>query len=100
MILSSPCAIFTPELVAFSIFLRISYNWLGSWVNPAIFDTVIWFNAVLILATTPLPTTVCSFLFNISNLSPNLSDDLSIVVFNVKVELPFGISTWNLELVL
>ena len=84
MILSFPSPILTPELVAFSIFLRISYNWFGTWVNPAIFDTVIWFNAVLILATVPLPATDCSFLFSISNLSPTLRDDLSIGVFKVK----------------
>ena len=64
------------------------------------FDTVIWFNPVLTLATVPLPAITCSFLFSISNLSPTLRDDLSIGVFNVKVELPIGISTWNLELVL
>ena len=64
------------------------------------FETVIWFNPVLILATVPLPAITCSFLFRISNLSPILRDDLSIGVFNVKVELPKGMSTWNLELVL
>ena len=63
-------------------------------------DTVIWFNAVFILATWPLPAITCSFLFKISNLSPTLSDDLSIGVLNVNVEPPIGISTWNLELVL
>ena len=78
----------------------MSYNWFASCVNPAILDTVICFNPTLILATVPLPTTTCSFLFRISNLSPTLRDDLSIGVFSVKVELPTGISTWNLELVL
>ena len=90
----------TPELVAFSTFLRISYSWFASWVNPAMFDTVIWFNPVLILATVPLPAITCSFLFSISNLSPTLRDALSIGVFNVKVDPPTGMSTWNLELVL
>ena len=90
----------TPELDAFSTFLRMSYNWFASWVNPAMFDTVIWFSPVLTLATVPLPAITCSFLFKISNLSPTFNDDLSIEVFKVNVELPIGISTWNLELVL
>ena len=63
-------------------------------------ETVIWFNVTFILATVPLPTTTCSLRFKISNLSPSFRDDLSILVFKVNVELPSGISTWNLELVL
>ena len=91
----------TPELEAFSIFLRISYNWFASWLNPAICDAVIWFWTTSILPTTPLPAITCSFLFNISNLSPTFKDDLSIGVFKTNVELPnVGISIWNLELVL
>ena len=61
---------------------------------------MIWFSPMLILATSPLPVITCSFLFKISNLSPILSEDLSIGVFNVNVELPSGMSTANLELVL
>ena len=88
----------TPVLDTFSTFLRMSYNWFGFCVNPAIFDALIWFKPTSILATVPLPAIVCSFLSKISNLSPTLRYDLSIVVLNLKVE-PV-ISTWNLELVL
>ena len=93
-----PSARVTPELETFSTNLRISYCWNWTGVNPAILVAFIWFNVTSILPTTPPPTTVCSFLSNISNLSPTFKEDLSIFVLSLKVE-PV-ISTWNLEDVL
>ena len=93
-----PFARLTPELETFSTTLRISYNWFGSWVNPAMFVAFIWFKITSILPTVPPPTTACSFLLRISNLSPTFNEDLSSIVLNLNVE-PL-ISTWNLEPVL
>ena len=88
----------TPELETFSTTLRISYSWKLTGVNPAIFVALTWFKVTSIAPTVPPPTTVCSFLSSISNLSPTFNDDLSIFVLNLNVEPE--ISTWNLEDVL
>ena len=76
----------------------MSYSWFVTVVNPATFWVVIWFKFTSTLLTSKDPTITCSFLFKITNESPTFKFDLSIGVFNVKVE-PV-ISTWNLELVL
>ena len=77
---------FTPLLETVSIFLLISYDSFGSWLNPAIFDTVIWLKLLLTLATVPLPAITCSPLLRISNESPTFKFDSSIDVLSENVE--------------
>ena len=81
-------------LLAVLNILLISYDSFGSWLNPAIFVTVICFKLLLILATVPLPAITCSPLLRILNVSPTFKFDSSIEVLSLNVDPE--ISTWNL----
>ena len=95
---SFPCSISTPLLVAVSIILLISYNWLDIVVKPTTSLTVIWFLFVSTLTIVPVPSITCSFLFRILNVSPSFKLDLS--MGDLKVYVVPSTSTWILDDVL